>query len=110
MEFFLTYILPPLAAGTVLGFVGFAAGIKYRKKIAAILSEEDKLIFYRSRKLRNYFSQPMFVAEQYTGMKGELVSIEDTLDDVEGILNGDYDSVDENNFLFIGSLKNVQKW
>ena len=73
------------------------------------LSEEDKLIFYRSRKLRNYFSQPMFVAEQYTGMKGELVNIEDTLDDVEGILNGDYDDVDESNFMFIGSLKNAQK-
>ena len=73
------------------------------------LSEEDKLIFYRSRKLRNYFSQPMFVAEQYTGMKGELVSIEDTLDDVEGILNGEYDNVDESNFLFIGSLKNAQE-
>ena len=73
------------------------------------LSEEDKLIFYRSRKLRNYFSQPMFVAEQYTGMKGELVNIEDTLDDVEGILNGDYDDVDESSFLFIGSLKNAQK-
>ena len=73
------------------------------------LSEEDKLIFYRSRKLRNYFSQPMFVAEQYTGMKGELVSIEDTLDDVEAILNGDYDNVDESSFLFIGSMKNAQK-
>ena len=73
------------------------------------LSEEDKLIFYRSRKLRNYFSQPMFVAEQYTGMKGELVSIEDTLDDVEAILNGEYDDLDENNFMFIGSLKNAQK-
>ena len=73
------------------------------------LSEEDKLIFYRSRKLRNYFSQPMFVAEQYTGMKGELVSIEDTLDDVDAILNGEYDDIDESNFMFIGSMKNVQK-
>ena len=73
------------------------------------LSEEDKLIFYRSRKLRNYFSQPMFVAEQYTGMKGELVSIEDTLDDVDAILNGEYDDIDESNFMFIGSMKNAQK-
>jgi len=73
------------------------------------LSEEDKLIFYRSRKLRNYFSQPMFVAEQYTNMKGQLVSIEDTLDDVENILNGTYDEVDESNFLFIGSIKNAGK-
>ena len=51
----------------------------------------------------------MFVAEQYTGMKGELVSIEDTLDDVEAILNGDYDDIDESSFMFIGSMKNAQK-
>lgn len=67
------------------------------------LSEEDKLTFYRSRKLRNYFSQPMFVAEQYTNMKGQLVNIEDILDDVENILNGKYDDVDETAFLYIGS-------
>ena len=73
------------------------------------LSEEDKQIFYRSRKLRNYFSQPMFVAEQYTGMKGELVNIEDVLDDVENILNGTYDDIDESSFMFIGSVKNAQK-
>ena len=41
-------------------------------------------------------------------MKGELVSIEDTLDDVEAILNGDYDDIDESNFMFIGSMKNAQ--
>ncbi len=66
------------------------------------LSDEDKQIFYRSRKLRNYFSQPMFVAEAYTHMKGELVAIEDVLDDIENILNGKYDNVDESEFLFIG--------
>lgn len=71
------------------------------------LSEEDKKIFYRSRKLRNYFSQPMFVAEQYTGMKGQIVDINDTLDDVENILNGKYDDVDESKFLFVGSMKNA---
>lgn len=72
------------------------------------LSEEDKLIFYRSRKLRNYFSQPMFVAEQYTNMKGQLVNIEDTLNDVENILNGVYDEVDESSFLFIGKIENAE--
>ena len=66
------------------------------------LSDEDKQIFYRSRKLRNYFSQPMCVAEQYTNMKGEIVNIEDVLDDVENILKGKYDNVDESEFLFIG--------
>ena len=66
------------------------------------LSDEDKQIFYRSRKLRNYFSQPMCVAEQYTNMKGEIVNIEDVLNDVENILKGKYDDIDESEFLFIG--------
>jgi len=67
------------------------------------LSEEDRQIFYRSRKLRNYFSQPLFVSEQYTGIPGQLVDINDCLDDVENILNGTYDDVDESEFLYIGS-------
>ncbi len=66
------------------------------------LSDEDKHIFYRSRKLRYYFSQPMFVAESFTNIKGEYVKIEDVLIDVENILNGTYDSIDESKFLFIG--------
>ena len=66
------------------------------------LSEEDKSIFYRSRKLRYYFSQPMFVAEPFTNIPGEFVKIEDILNDVENILKGTYDNVDESKFLFIG--------
>lgn len=66
------------------------------------LSEEDKGIFYRARKLRNYFSQPMFVAEAYTGIPGQFVKIEDVLVDVENILSGKYDDLDESKFLFIG--------
>ena len=66
------------------------------------LSEEDKKIFYRSRKLRYYFSQPMFVAESYTNIKGEFVDIKDVLNDVENILNGTYDNVDEIKFRYIG--------
>jgi len=66
------------------------------------LSEADKLIFYRARKLRNYFSQPMFVAEPYTNIPGQFVKIEDALIDVENILTGVYDDVDESKFLFIG--------
>lgn len=68
------------------------------------LSEEDKLIFYRARKLRNYFTQPMFVSENYTGLKGKMVDIKDTLKDVEDILNGKYDDTDEGEFLYRGSL------
>ena len=68
------------------------------------LSEEDKMIFYRARKLRNYFSQPMFVAEAYTGIPGQFVKIEDVLNDVENILAGKYDDIDESKFLFIGKV------
>ena len=68
------------------------------------LSEEDKLIFYRARKLRNYFSQPMFVAEAYTGIPGQFVKIEDVLNDVEGILSGKFDEIDESKFLFVGKI------
>ena len=68
------------------------------------LSEEDKMIFYRARKIRNYFSQPMFVAEAYTGIPGQFVKIEDVLNDVEGILSGKFDEVDESKFLFIGKV------
>lgn len=71
------------------------------------LSSDDKNIFYRSRKLRNYFTQPMFVAENFTGIPGEYVKIEDVLNDVENILNGKYDSISESKFSFVGSMKNV---
>lgn len=71
------------------------------------LSEKDKNIFYRSRKLRNYFSQAMFVAENYTNIPGKMVAIDDILDDVENILNGKYDNIDESKFLYIGSAKEI---
>lgn len=68
------------------------------------LSEQDKLIFYRTRKLKNYFTQPLFVSENFTGMKGKFVDIDDTLEDVADILAGKYDDVDEGKLLYRGSL------
>lgn len=72
------------------------------------LSQQDKDIFYRSRKLRNYFTQPMFVAQDFTGIPGVYVEIADVLDDVEAILNGSYDDRDEDEFFMIGSMKQKQ--
>ena len=69
------------------------------------LSNEDKNIFYRTRKLRNYFSQPFFVSENYTNIPGQFVKIDDVLNDVENILKGTYDSVDESKFMFIGKYE-----
>lgn len=67
------------------------------------LSQEDHDTFFRARKLRNYFSQPMYVAEQYTGIPGQFVPINDVLDDVEAILDGRLDQVDEGDFTYIGA-------
>ena len=71
------------------------------------LSKEDRSIFYRSRKLQAYFTQPMFVAESYTGIPGQSVPIKNVLDDVENILNGRMDDVDESEFAYIGSLGSI---
>lgn len=69
------------------------------------LSDADVKIFYRSRMLTNYFSQPFFVGEVFTGIPGENVHIEDVLKDVEDILSGRYDNVDEVKFYNIGMIK-----
>lgn len=71
------------------------------------LSAADTRIFYRTRKLRNYFTQPMFVAENFTGIPGQFVDIDDVLTDVEDILNGKYDDIDESRFLYIGKYNGV---
>ena len=71
------------------------------------LSAADTRIFYRTRKLRNYFTQPMYVAENFTGIPGQFVDIDDVLTDVEDILNGKYDDVDESKFLYIGKYNGV---
>ena len=67
------------------------------------LSDSDKLTFYRARKLRNYFTQPLFVSEPFTNIPGQFVDIKDALNDIENILNGTYDNVDESKFLYIGA-------
>jgi F-type H+-transporting ATPase subunit beta len=54
--------------------------------------------------LRNYFTKPLFVSENYTGKKGKMVNIKDTLQDVKDILEGNYDDVDESVLLYRGSL------
>ena len=73
------------------------------------LSEEDRCTFFRACKLRNYFSQPMYVAEQYTGIPGEFVAIGDVLDDVEAILDGRCDDVDEQDFTYIGAFMKYRR-
>ncbi len=73
------------------------------------LGKEDYDTFFRARKLRNYFSQPMFVAEHHTGIEGVFVEIQDVLDDVEKILDGSFDEVDESEFLYIGAYSKLHR-
>lgn len=83
---------------------------KELKDIIAILgmdelSEEDKLIVKRARKIQRFLSQPFFVAEIFTGAPGKYVSLADTLHGFKGILNGDFDHLPEQAFYMVGSIE-----
>ncbi|MDF1586636.1 F0F1 ATP synthase subunit beta [Geminicoccaceae bacterium 1502E] len=69
------------------------------------LSEEDKLVVSRARKIQRFLSQPFFVAEVFTGSPGKLVSIEDTIKGFKGICNGDYDDLPEAAFYMVGAIE-----
>lgn len=69
------------------------------------LSEEDKLIVSRAKKIEQFLSQPFFVGEQFTGLQGRYVKIEDTIRSFKGICDGDYDDLPEQAFRFVGSIE-----
>ena len=71
------------------------------------LSDEDKLIVSRARKLQRFFSQPFYVAEAFTGRKGRYVKLEDTIKGVEMILGGKLDQVNERAFYMVGTIEEV---
>ena len=82
---------------------------KELKDIIAILgmdelSEEDKLVVSRARKIERFLSQPFHVAEVFTGAPGKYVSLKDTISGFQGILNGDYDDLPEQAFYMVGSI------
>ena len=83
---------------------------KELKDIIAILgmdelSEEDKLVVARARKIERFLSQPFHVAEVFTGAPGKYVSLKDTIAGFEGILNGEYDDLPEQAFYMVGSIE-----
>ena len=71
------------------------------------LSEEDKLLVARARKIQRFLSQPFFVAEQFTGTKGRYVPVSDTIQGFREILDGRYDDIPEGMFLNAGSIDDV---
>ena len=68
------------------------------------LGEDDKLTVTRARKISRFFSQPMFVAAQYTGQEGRYVSMSDTVRGFKMILDGELDNVPEQAFKMVGTI------
>ena len=68
------------------------------------LSEEDKLVVARARKIQRFLSQPFFVAEVFTGSPGKLVSLEDTISGFKAICAGEYDDLPESAFYMVGNI------
>lgn len=69
------------------------------------LSEDDKLLVARARKIQRFLSQPFEVAEQFTGMKGKYVQLKDTIKGFKEIIEGKHDDLPESAFLFVGSIE-----
>ena len=69
------------------------------------LSEEDKLLVARARKIEKFLSQPFFVAQQFTGIDGKYVTIADTVRSFKALLAGEYDHLPEQAFMFVGAIE-----
>jgi F-type H+-transporting ATPase subunit beta len=69
------------------------------------LSEEDKVIVSRARKIQKFLSQPFFVAEQFTGIAGKYVPVDETIASFRGLCEGDYDHLPEQAFLLVGGVE-----
>ena len=107
--------LDPLVVGeehyeVAQGVQGVLQKYKELRDIIAILgmdelTEEDKLTVYRARKISQFFSQPMHVAEVFTGQPGVYVPLSETIRSFKGILEGDYDDLPEGAFSMVGSVE-----
>ena len=73
------------------------------------LSEEDKKVVNRARRVRNFLSQPFNVAEVFSGIPGKYVPLEDTIRSFERLLAGEFDDLPEQAFMFVGTIEEAQK-
>jgi F-type H+-transporting ATPase subunit beta len=69
------------------------------------LSEDDKLTVSRARKIQRFLSQPFFVAEQFTGLKGKYVPIAETIKGFKAIVDGKHDDLPEQAFYLVGTIE-----
>jgi len=73
------------------------------------LSEEDKVVVARARKIQRFFSQPFFVAEEFTGVEGKYVKLEDTIKGFQKIVNGELDDLPEQAFFMVGAIEEAME-
>ncbi|EGF26796.1 MULTISPECIES: F0F1 ATP synthase subunit beta [Rhodopirellula] len=73
------------------------------------LSEEDKTIVHRARRIERFLSQPFLVAEVFIGKPGEITSLEDTIRSFEGICDGKYDHLPEQAFMYVGAIEQAEE-
>ena len=73
------------------------------------LSDEDKLVVNRARRVQRFLSQPFTVAEQFTGIPGVMVPIEDTIKGFNAILDGEVDDLPEQAFLNVGTIEDAKE-
>ncbi len=71
------------------------------------LSEEDKLVVARARKIQRFLSQPFFVAEEFTGTPGKYVPLEETIKGFKSLIEGEYDHIPEQAFYMVGNIEEV---
>ena len=71
------------------------------------LSDEDKIVVRRARRIQRFFSQPFSVAEAFTGKAGKYVKLEDTIRGFKGIIDGNYDDLPESAFMYVGTIEEV---
>ncbi|QIW62627.1 F0F1 ATP synthase subunit beta [Mycoplasmopsis gallinacea] len=112
-------LLDPLVVGqehynVAQEVVGILQRFKELQDIIAILgmgelSEEDKKIVARARRIRNFLSQPFTVAEKFSGIKGSYVKLSDTIRSFKEILSGEYDHLPEDIFRYAGSIDEVKE-
>ena len=73
------------------------------------LSEEDQITVQRARRIERFLSQPMYVAEQFTGQPGVFVPLEETIASFKAIAEGEYDDLPEQAFFMVGGIEDVEK-
>ena len=98
--------------GVARGVVQVLQRYKNLQDIIAILgidelSDEDKLVVSRARRVQNFLSQPFFVAEVFTSIPGEYVSLKDTVKGFREILDGKHDALPEQAFYMVGTIEDV---